>query len=120
MEIEWLKFLISKNMVLHNNKPVKISALDLTHLDQIHASFSTQNTLRVKEIEKTTNHDVKAVEYFIKELLEKIPVLAPVKEYVHFCCTSEDINNLAYSLLLSDAKSKSLIPSLTKLTAKLQ
>lgn len=67
---------------------------------------------RVKEIESVTNHDVKAVEYYIKEQLEKIPVFNQVKEYVHFCCTSEDINNLAYSLMLNDAKNKILLKSL--------
>lgn len=56
--------------------------------------------IRVKEIEKTTNHDVKAVEYFIKEKLNEWAVTRAFSEFTHFCCTSEDINNLSYSLIL--------------------
>ena len=58
----------------------------------------------MKEIERETNHDVKAVEYFIKEKLEEREQFRQMKEYVHFCCTSEDINNLAYSLMMKDGQ----------------
>ena len=73
----------------------------------------------MKEIEEVTNHDVKAVEYFIKEKMDARPVLQNVKEYVHFCCTSEDINNLAYSMMLTDARNKVLQKSLKSLLKKL-
>lgn len=99
-----------------------------------------EDAKRVKEIESTTNHDVKAIEYFIKEQLEKskflpaprahallplttyllpVPVFNQIKEYVHFCCTSEDINNLAYSLMLTEAKDKVLIKTLDELQTSL-
>src|SRR3546814_10597168 len=60
--------------------------------------FSVADAARVKEIERTTNHDVKAVEYFIKERLKDDAELGPALEFVHFACTSEDINNLSYAL----------------------
>lgn len=80
----------------------------------------------MKQIESTTNHDVKSIEYYIKEELNKSilyllwdPVLHSLKEYVHFCCTSEDINNISYSLMMTDAKNNLLIKSLEGVIAKL-
>lgn len=67
----------------------------------------------MKEIEKTTNHDLKSVEYFIKNHIHHY------KEHIHFCCTSEDINNLAYSLMLKDALSHAYLPKATKLLHQL-
>src|SRR5690606_34486999 len=75
---------------------------------------------RVKEIERTTNHDVKAVEYFIKEQLRDDAELGPALEFVHFACTSEDINNLAYALMLHDARERVLLPRLDALIDKLR
>ncbi len=69
----------------------------------------------MKEIERTTNHDVKAIEYFIKERIGNDPALAQAKEFVHFACTSEDINNLAYSLMLRDARDQVLAPAYTRI-----
>ncbi len=72
----------------------------------LNAGFNDESAIRIKTIEKTTNHDLKSVEYYIKENIQGY------NEYVHFCCTSEDINNLAYSLMLKDAMSHVIIPTL--------
>src|SRR3546814_10447240 len=77
--------------------------------------FSVADAARVKEIERTTNHDVKAVEYFIKERLKDDAELGPALEFVHFACTSEDINNLSYALMLSQARQDVLLPKLDRL-----
>lgn len=73
---------------------------------------------RIKEIEKTTNHDVKSVEYFIKSKLDSLS-LGPLKEYVHFACTSEDINNLSYALMMKDAKNSLLLPTIKSIQDQL-
>ena len=106
---------------------MSLTALDLTYLDQIYEKFDVAKASRVKQIESTTNHDVKSIEYYIKEELDKSysfmwlldPVLHSMKEYVHFCCTSEDINNISYSLMMTDAKNNLLIKSLEGVIAKL-
>jgi adenylosuccinate lyase len=82
--------------------------------------FSPADAQRIKAIEATTNHDVKAVEYFIKERIADRAGLAAVKEFVHFACTSEDINNLAYALMLRDARDGVLLPALDGLIGKLR
>jgi adenylosuccinate lyase len=82
--------------------------------------FSLQDAERIKAIERTTNHDVKAVEYFLKERIGNHAELSRAKEFVHFACTSEDINNLAYALMLQDARAHVLLPALDKLIATLR
>ena len=82
--------------------------------------FSLQDAERIKSIEATTNHDVKAVEYFIKEKIGGNAELAKAKEFVHFACTSEDINNLSYSLMLRDARDGVFLPTLDKTIATLR
>jgi len=79
-------------------------------LNDIIENFSVQDAQRVKNIETTTNHDVKAVEYFLKEKIAGNTELEAVSEFIHFACTSEDINNLAYALMLREARSQSLLP----------
>jgi adenylosuccinate lyase len=86
----------------------------------IHADFSEADAARIKQIEGTTNHDVKAIEYFIKEKVSGNPELAAAKEFIHFACTSEDINNLAYALMLRDARDDVLLPALDAVIAKLR
>ena len=81
--------------------------------------FGEPEAARVKEIERTTNHDVKAVEYYLKERLAASPALARVAEFVHFACTSEDINNLAYALMLRDVREAVLLPELDGVIATL-
>jgi len=92
----------------------------VARLEAIANDFSVDDGERIKAIEATTNHDVKAVEYFIKEKIGNDPALAQAKEFVHFACTSEDINNLAYSLMLRDARETVLLPSLDQVIAKLR
>jgi adenylosuccinate lyase len=89
-------------------------------LDAAAASFSTADAERVKAIERTTNHDVKAVEYWLRERLAGVPEIARVGEFIHFACTSEDINNLAYGLMLADARQTILLPALRGTAAALR
>ena len=79
-------------------------------LDGVIENFSEEDARRVKNIERTTNHDVKAVEYFIKEKIAGNEELAAVSEFVHFACTSEDVNNLAYGLMLREARTQAVLP----------
>jgi len=84
-------------------------------LDKIYEEFSEDDAHRVKLLEKTTNHDVKALEYFLKEKFDENERLKELKEYIHFTCTSEDINNLAYGLMIKDAISSVILPKLQTL-----
>ena len=101
VEIRWLQALANHPAIS------EISAFsDETNarLDAIVAHFSQENALRIKEIERTTNHDVKAVEYFLKEQIADIDELKDAGEFIHFACTSEDINNLSHALMLKSAR----------------
>jgi len=84
-------------------------------LNDIVDGFDLDSAARVKAIEGTTNHDVKAVEYFLKEQIQDSPELVAVQEFIHFACTSEDINNLAYALMLLDARTRCLLPVMDEL-----
>ena len=120
--MEWLKFIGSKGMIHRSSgKQLDFTSSQLSFLDSLYSNFELADAEKIKNIEQTTNHDVKAVEYYIKERITGFSdkVLEEVKEYVHFCCTSEDINNLAYSLMLTDGKLKALIPTQEKLLGKL-
>jgi adenylosuccinate lyase len=92
VEIQWLKF------ILHDLKLTAVSQ-DPAALDSIVDQFCSEDVNRIKAIEQTTNHDVKAVEYFIKEKLDALG-FSKIREWVHFACTSEDINNTAYALMM--------------------
>ncbi len=107
VEINWLK-LLSSCPEIEEVPPFSEAALAL--LDQIKDNFSEEDALRVKTIEATTNHDVKAVEYFIKEKIADNSELTAIGEFVHFACTSEDINNLSHGLMLSEAREQVLVP----------
>ncbi len=85
-----------------------------TRLHAVDEDFSLDDAARIKAIEATTNHDVKAVEYFIKERMGDDADLATAREFVHFACTSEDINNLSYALMLRDAREQVLLPQLDR------
>jgi adenylosuccinate lyase len=117
VEIEWLKALAAEPGV-SELKPLK--AVALQRLDSLVDAFDVKAAKRVKEIERTTNHDVKAVEYYIKERLHDDAELAPALEFVHFACTSEDINNLAYALMLRQAREDVLLPAVDKLIEALR
>ena len=91
-----------------------------TLLDDIVENFSLQDALRIKHIESGINHDVKAVEYFIKEHISGNQELAAISEFIHFGCTSEDINNLAYGMMLQTARQQCILPALDELLALLR
>ncbi len=117
VEVEWLLALANETGIVEL-KP--FSAAATSKLRALAADFSVADAARVKEIERTTNHDVKAVEYFIKERLKDDAELGPAMEFVHFACTSEDINNLSYALMLHEARENVLLPTLRKLTTELR
>ncbi|MCB1666209.1 MAG: adenylosuccinate lyase [Pseudomonadales bacterium] len=89
-------------------------------LENIIANFSVADAQRVKDIEATTNHDVKAVEYFLKEKVSTHPDLAQQIEFVHFACTSEDINNLSYALMLKEGREQVMLPLMQQLIDRLR
>jgi len=88
-------------------------------IDGLVTRFGLADAQAIKDIEATTNHDVKAVEYFLKQEFQKLPELAAHAEFLHFACTSEDINNLAYALMLRDASHNHLQPQLQTLLGRL-
>ena len=112
VEINWLKLLADCPDI---SEVPTLSASAIAVLDGIKDNFNEQDALRVKAIESTTNHDVKAVEYFIKEKIADNAELAAVGEFVHFACTSEDINNLSHGLMLTEAREQVLLPYCNKL-----
>jgi adenylosuccinate lyase len=89
-------------------------------LSAVAASFSPSDAARVKEIERTTNHDVKAVEYWLKERLARNGEIVPVLEFVHFACTSEDINNLAHGIALAESRRDAFLPALHQIAESLR
>ena len=101
VEIEWLIFL--SNLAGVKSLP-KYSDNQIKTLRKLYLNFSNQDSKRIKRIEETTKHDVKAVEYFIKEKIKSNKNIYKHKEHIHICCTSEDINNIAYALMLKDAR----------------
>ena len=117
VEVEWLLALADAPEIIELSP---FSAPAIQRLRALASDFSTEHAARVKEIERTTNHDVKAVEYFIKEQLRGDAELGPALEFVHFACTSEDINNLSYALMLEQARSEVLLPALDKIAALLR
>src|SRR5574344_3081960 len=108
VEIEWLLALAAEPGI---GELPAFTAAASARLRALAENFSPEQAARVKEIERTTNHDVKAVEYFIKEQLRDDAELAPALEFVHFACTSEDINNLSYGLMLSAARRDVVLPA---------
>ena len=117
VEVEWLLALADEPGIVELEPLAPDAAARLRKLAE---DFGVADAARVKEIEATTNHDVKAVEYFIKEKLKDDAGLAPALEFVHFACTSEDINNLSYSLMLSQARANVLVPALDSLMSTLR
>lgn len=117
VEIEWLLALAAEPGIAELPPFADAAAARLRALAD---GFSVADAARVKEIERTTNHDVKAVEYFIKERLKNDAELGPALEFVHFACTSEDINNLSYALMLNEARQTVLLPKLDALIEKLR
>ena len=91
-------------------KPFSAAANAL--LDKLAADFSEADAARIKDIEAVTNHDVKAVEYWLKEKIKDVPELVAASEFIHFACTSEDINNLSHALMLKAARDTVMLPAL--------
>jgi len=116
-EVRWLQCLADEASVPELAPP---SPVMKDVLNQIVDDFSIDDAERVKEIESTTNHDVKAVEYFIRERLGDGPETSSLKDFLHFGCTSEDINNVAYALMLRAARSDVLLPQMRDVKTGLQ
>ena len=101
VEVRWLQALANRAEII---EVPAFSAETNAALDAIVADFSEEDANRIKEIERTTNHDVKAVEYFLKEKIANIDELKNAGEFIHFACTSEDINNLSHALMLKNGR----------------
>lgn len=112
VEVRWLQCLSDESDIAEVG-PISSAMKDV--LNDIVDDFSLDDAERVKKIESTTNHDVKAVEYFIREKLGDGPETQPLKDFLHFSCTSEDINNLSYALMLRFARSEVLVPQMRSL-----
>ena len=116
VEIKWLQKLSEHDQI---DDLQVISERGLVYLDDLIENFSIADAQRIKAIEATTNHDVKAVEYFIKEKFEDNAELSDQLEFVHFACTSEDINNLAYALMLRDGRDKAMLDQMREIETQL-
>jgi len=117
VEIEWLKALAAES---HFAEIPAFSPATVAELDALVAAFGPQQAAEVKEIEAVTNHDVKALEYWIKKQLANNAEVMRVSEFIHFACTSEDINNLSHALMLKAARDEVMLPSLDQLLARLK
>ncbi|MDQ7091386.1 MAG: adenylosuccinate lyase [Methylococcales bacterium] len=113
VEVRWLQALADHSQIIEV-PPFTDAAL--TYLNTLVSDFSEADALRVKTIEATTNHDVKAVEYFLKEKVADSAELAAISEFFHFACTSEDINNLSYALMLKAGR-EVMLPQMTECMA---
>lgn len=112
VELAWIKSLASHPQI---DEVAPLSEQAIAEIDAIVTDFSEDDGQRVKAIERTTNHDVKAIEYFIKEQFDNNPELRSISEFVHFACTSEDINNLSYSLMLTRMRDDVLQPTMRQI-----
>ena len=117
VELSWLKALAAEPKI------VEVPPFDeavLAEIDDVIAGFSLDDAAAVKAIEATTNHDVKAIEYWLKERFADVPAVSAVSEFIHFACTSEDINNLSHALMLREARDEVLLPKLAEVSDKLR
>ena len=117
VELEWLKALAAAPKI---REVPPFSAATLAEIDRVMAGFDLENAAEVKAIEATTNHDVKAIEYWLKNRFAHNAEIAAVNEFIHFACTSEDINNLSHALMLRQARDEVIVPKLNEIAAKLQ
>jgi len=115
VEIAWLQALSQAGFA--ELKPFSPEANAL--LDKLAAGFSELDAARIKEIEAVTNHDVKAVEYWLKEKVKDVPELVAASEFIHFACTSEDINNTSHGMMLKAARDGVMLPALQAIIARL-
>ncbi len=117
VEVRWLQKLAAHSGI--QEVPALSQAAE-EFLDELVSRFDEAAGSRVREIERTTNHDVKAVEYFLKERVADHAELAPLSEFIHFACTSEDINNLAHGLMLREARERCLLPRMDDVIAAIR
>lgn len=117
VEVRWLQMLAAHQGI---HEVANLSTEANAFLDDIATNFSIADAERVKTIESTTNHDVKAVEYFLKEKVADHPELAKSAEFFHFACTSEDINNLSYGLMLKEARDTVLLSYIDRTIATIE
>ncbi len=117
VELSWLKALAAEPKIVE--VPPFAEAV-LAEIDDVIAGFSLEDAAAVKAIEATTNHDVKAIEYWLKERFAGVPAVSAVSEFIHFACTSEDINNLSHALMLREARDEVLLPKLAEVSDKLR
>lgn len=116
VEIRWLQWLAADPAFL---ELAPFSTETQQQLEAIITGFDEAAVQKIKQFEAVTNHDIKATEYYLKEVLVTIPELKDKIEWIHFACTSEDINNLAYALMLKEARKKVLLPSMQQLVEQL-
>ncbi|MBM3350442.1 MAG: adenylosuccinate lyase [Betaproteobacteria bacterium] len=116
VEVEWLKAL---SAALELSEIAPFSAETIQEMDAAIANFSEDDASQVKAIESRTNHDVKALEYWLKEKFDGNPEVKKASEFIHFACTSEDINNLSHALMLKSARDNVMLPFLNNLIARM-
>ncbi len=116
VEIQWL-LALSEHKAISECHELDQPTKEL--LDTLSVQFNEQDAKRVKTIEQTTNHDVKAVEYYLKEQFADHPKLSDISEFIHFACTSEDISNLSYAMMLNDARNDLLLRDIERLIGAL-
>ena len=117
IEIEWIKALSAEAGIV---EIAPFSAAAIARLDQFAAQFTEADAAQIKTIEKRTNHDVKAIEYWLRDKLSANPETSKALEFIHFACTSEDINNLSHALMLKHARVEVMLPALDALITKLR
>ncbi|MCU7847644.1 MAG: adenylosuccinate lyase [Candidatus Thiodiazotropha sp. (ex Lucinoma kastoroae)] len=117
VEVRWLQALAAHNDILETPT---LSEHANNILNTIVENFSEEDARRVKNIERTTNHDVKAVEYFLKEKIAGNDELESISEFIHFACTSEDINNLAHALMLREGRGQVLLPQIDEIISSIK
>ncbi len=116
VEIEWLKALCAEKALADIPS---LSPATVRQLDSLASGFSIRDAEAVKQIEARTNHDVKAIEYWLRDKLAGNTEIAGITRFVHFACTSEDINNLCHALMLRDARTRTMLPAIDALTERL-
>jgi len=116
IEIEWLKALAAQTDIPEVGP---FSAATIAQLDALNANFSEADAQAIKIEERETNHDVKAIEYWLRKQLAKNPETAGALEFIHFACTSEDINNLSHALMLKNGREVVMLPALKLIAARL-
>lgn len=112
VEIAWFKALASETKI---SELPKLSKKNILFLDKLLKNFSEKDAEHIKNLEKRTNHDLKALEYFLKSKISQNAELKPYQEFIHFACTSDDINNIAYALMLKNICEQQLLPTLQKI-----